>query len=175
MPSQTRKNGGGWWTMQTAGMGIQSVPACCVGAFPILDEIKALEPEALKWRHKSIGELTPDELDTYKDDRFDSTTPERNEAAKVVFNKLRPECHKWFPYTPGLNPGQHMEAFQMQQLEQDRREFERRLVKMQIDADAKVGKVGWWLGGVALILAIAEILTMNEDALLWKWIADIFS
>lgn len=113
--------------MQTAGLGMQTVPACCVGAFPILDEIKAIEPETLNWRHKSINELTEEERDTYKDDRFDSTTPERNEAAKAVFNKLRPECHKWFPYTPGLSPREHLQEFQMQQLENDRRAFEERL------------------------------------------------
>jgi len=169
MPSQTRRNGGGWWTMQIAGMGISTVPACCVGAFPILEEIKSLEPQALNWQHKPISALTTEEeIRKYKDDRYDSATPERNEAAKVVFNKLRPEYHKWFPYTPGLSPGQHMEQFQMQQLENDRREFERKLTQMQIEANTKISKVGIWIGVAAVILAIAEILTMNEDAMLWK-------
>ena len=152
-----------------------SVPTCCVGAFPILDEIKVLEPETLNWRHKSPSELTEEEIDTYRDDRFDSNTPERNEAAKVVFNKPRPECHKWFPYTAGLSPEKHLQEFRMQQLEDNRREFERKLTQMQIDANAKISKVGIWIGIAAIILAVAEILTMNEDAILWKWIANIVS
>ena len=183
MPSQTRRDGGGWWAMPIAGMGTPTVPACCVGAFPILEEIKSLEPKALNWRHKPISALTTkEEIDAYKDDRYDSTTPERNEAAKAVFNKLRPECHKWFPYTPGLGPAEHLQEFRMQQLENDRREFERKLTQMQIDASAevnkagiKISKIGMWIGIGAVILAVAEVLTMTEDAVLWKWIANIVS
>ncbi len=174
MRSQTRKEGGGWWAMQTAGMGSQSVPACCVGAFPILDEIKALEPEALKWRHKSIGELTKEELDTHRDDRFDSTTPERNEAAKAVFNKLRPECHKWFPYTPGFSPGQHMEAFQMQQLEQDRRAFELKLFNMNKKVTTNSNRVMIVLAICAIIFAAAEVYfavaVINPEHWLFNWL-----
>ena len=94
--------------MQTAGLGFQSVPACCVGTFPILDEIKAIEPSTLDWRYKSVGERTRDELGVYDNARVDSHTPERTAAAKAVFNKPRPECPKWFPYTPGLGPERHL-------------------------------------------------------------------
>lgn len=139
--------------MQTAGMGSQSVPACCVGAFPILDEIKAIEPEALNWRHKSISNLTKEELDTYKDDRVDSTTPERNKAAKVVFNKLRPDCHKWFPYTPGLSPGEHLQEFRMQQLEQDRRKFELNLEELNRQERKRTNCIMIWLAIAAMIFA----------------------
>jgi len=48
----------------------------------------------------------------------------------------------------------------MQQLEEERR---------------KVSKVGIWIGIAAIILAAAQILTMNEDAILWKLIANLFS
>ncbi len=70
----------------------------------------------------------------------------------------------------------------MQQLENGRREFERKLTQMQIDAGTevskagmKIGKVGIWIALGAAILAVAQILTMTEDAVLWKWIANIVS
>ena len=47
MPDEARRSGGGWWALQVGGLGPQTVPACCVGAFPILDEILAIRPEAL--------------------------------------------------------------------------------------------------------------------------------
>jgi len=91
-------------------------------------------------------------------------------------------CDHWYVWTQFRSPEKHFEEFKMKQLENDRREFERKLTQMQIDADEKVskagmkvGKVGMWIGIGAIILAVAEILTMNEDALLWKWIANIFN
>ncbi len=160
--------------MQTAGLGIQSVPACCVGEFPILEEIKALEPEALNWRHKSISELTADELDTYRDDRFDSTTPERNKAAKIVFNKLRPECHKWFPYTPGLSPEKHLQEFRMQQLEQDRKKFELKLEEINRQERRRTNRIMIGLAIAAIIFAAmqvyAALASINPEHWLFNWL-----
>ena len=185
MPSRARKNGGGWWIMQIAGSGIPSVPACCVGAYPILDEIKSLEPEALNWRHKSLDEIPKEELNTYKDDRFDSTTPERNEAAKVVFNKLRPECPKWFPYTPGLSPEKHLQEFRMQQLEQRREEFEQRMERERKEFELKLDernreerkrtdRIMIWLTVAAIVFAAmqvyAALATINPNSWLFNWL-----
>ncbi len=165
--------------MQTAGLGTQTVPACCVGAFPILDEIKDLEPEALDWQRKSISESSKEELDTYRDDRFDSTTPERNEAAKSVFNKLRPECHKWFPYTPGLSPEKHLQEFRMQQLEQDRRAFELELFKMSQDIQENSNKsnkrVTWLFVVLAIVAILIAVLVATPDSLVVSWVRSWFS
>ena len=71
------------------GLGFKTVPACCVGAFPILDEIKVIEPDTLDWRDKPIKS---EERGRRKVSRSDAGTPERDEAAKAVFNKPRSEC-----------------------------------------------------------------------------------
>jgi len=87
-------------------------------------------------------------------------------------------CPKWVQYRQNLDPQWHFEEFKMRQLEQDRREFELKLTQMQIDSSSqvskaglKIGKVGLWIGIGAGILAVAEVLTMTEDAVLWKWIS----
>ncbi len=97
-----------------------------------------------------------------------------NEYTLAVIEKTR-ECESWYPWTEYRNPKDHFEEFKMQQLENDRRQFERKLTQMQIGANAKVSKVGIWIGIAAIILAVAEVLTMTKDAILWKWIANIVS
>jgi hypothetical protein len=144
MADQARENGGGWWAMQVAGLGTRTVPACCVGAFPILEEIKAVEPKALDWPTQGIAG---------QDSRTDEATPERNVAAKNVFQKPRPECDQWFQNIPGLSPEKHLELRNMQRLE---RESARR------DADsARRDRRSFWafvfIGIVGLILAIAQV------------------
>jgi len=84
------------------------------------------------------------------------------------------KCPKWYPYTPGLSPGQHLEEFQTQQLEQDRREFERKLVQMQMDADRKIGKVGVWIGVAAVILALAQVGTVLLGLTSESWVVQLF-
>lgn len=49
-------------------------------------------------------------------------------AAKHVFWEDR-QCPEWFPYSPGLGPEKHFDRYEMQRLEQDRRDFELRLQK----------------------------------------------
>lgn len=44
------------------------------------------------------------------------------------------KCDSWYPYMPGLSPKEHYEEYQRQRLEQDRREFERRLSDMGLEA-----------------------------------------
>jgi hypothetical protein len=44
------------------------------------------------------------------------------------------KCDAWYPYMPGLSPKEHYEEYQMQRLEQDRREFELRLSDMGLEA-----------------------------------------
>jgi hypothetical protein len=40
------------------------------------------------------------------------------------------QCDGWYPYMPGLSPGEHYEELTMQRLENDRRDFEMRLFEM---------------------------------------------
>ena len=79
-------------------------------------------------------------------------------ALVAIINEDR-DCDKWHPYSPGLDPLRHLEDFRMQQLEDNRREFERRLVEMQINAERKIGNVGVWIGIAAVILAVAQVVS----------------
>ena len=62
----------------------------------------------------------------------------------------------------------------MLQLEQDRREFEQKLVQMQIDAELKIGKVGKWIGLAAVILAIAEVVAALLGLTSESWVVKLF-
>lgn len=44
------------------------------------------------------------------------------------------QCKSWYPYMAGLSPKEHYEELQMQRLEHDRREFERKLSDMGLRA-----------------------------------------
>ena len=63
----------------------------------------------------------------------------------------------------------------MQKLEHDRREFETRLVKMQMDADKRIGKIGIWIGIAAVILAIAEVGAAVLGLTSESWIVKLFN
>ncbi len=163
MPEETRRSGGGWWALQVAGMGTKTVPACCVGAFPILDEILAIHPDAL-------GEWPKSGNKEFLRIRREDNTPERNAAAKKVFEKPRPECADWFRHIVGLSPERHLELRNMQNLELDRRAFEERLdnsnkqflaglehERREWEKDA--GKWPKRLIWAAIILAVAEVVS----------------
>lgn len=167
MSQDARRDGGGWWALQVGGLGTRTVPACGVGAFPILDEILAIRPGALdEWPRAG-------EKDFIRA-RHEDDTPERNEAAKAVFNRPRPECPRWFPHTPGLSPGQHLEAFQAQQLEQDRRAFETKLTQMQIAVEKRIGRIGIWIGVAAVILAVAQVAAALLGLTSESWVVQLF-
>jgi hypothetical protein len=135
-----------------------------------MDEIKAIYSEAVIWP-KTTGTAFED----IRRSRTDAATPERNAAAKAVFTRPRDDCPKWFPYTPGLDPEKHLEEYKTRQLEQDRREFERKLFEMEQRGQARAQTVGIWLTIAALILAIAQVLTMTPDSWLWKLLSRLFS
>lgn len=44
----------------------------------------------------------------------------------MVFERDR-DCPKWYPWTPGFSPKEHLEDSRANQLERDRRRFELRL------------------------------------------------
>jgi hypothetical protein len=46
-------------------------------------------------------------------------------CGQIVMRDTR--CERWFPYKPFMSPKEHYERFQMMQLEQERRNFERRM------------------------------------------------
>ena len=126
-----------------------TIPCCFVNALPLSKEFRELEKKYQ--RAKDNSEIS-----------MEITTRDIN-------------CSKWVPYQSFRTPKEHFEEFNMQQQENDRREFELKITQMQIEANAQVSKVGIWIGIAAIILAVAEVLTMNENALLWKWIASIVS
>lgn len=111
-------------------------------------------------------------------DQFDSHSKGVSKTFDIITKDSR-NC-PWYPWTEYFSPKELFEVLKMQQLEDNRREFERKLTQMQIDASAevskagiKVSKMGIWIGIGAGILAVAEVLTMTEDSFLWKLIANI--
>lgn len=55
-------------------------------------------------------------------------------AEQRVFWKDR-RCPYWFGYSPGVSPKRHLERYEMQRLEQDRRAFELRLAELTRKAE----------------------------------------
>ena len=60
-------------------------------------------------------------------------------AEQRVFWKER-NCPEWFGYSPGLSPERHLERYEMQRLERDRRDFELKLATLtqQVQEDNKL-------------------------------------
>ena len=96
-----------------------------------------------------------------------------NPRTITVISKER-DCKGWYPWREFSSPKEHLAERNMQQLENERREFERRLVQMQIDAERKIGKVGIWIGIAAIILGIAEVLSAGSDSWFVAIIRSVF-
>ncbi len=94
-------------------------------------------------------------------------------------------CSKWVQYRPNLDPQWHLDDFKMQQLEQDRREFEQRMEKERKEFELKLDernreerrrtdKIMVWLTIAAIIFALAEvaagIMGITDDS----WILRFF-
>lgn len=80
-----------------------------------------------------------------------------NEASQHVFEKDR-HCPEWYPYQPSHDPEWHLNDYRMQQLENDRRDFELKLFSLsqQIQKDNKT--IAKWVGIVVIILMAMQIL-----------------
>ena len=101
--------------------------------------------------------------------------PDREHALKAVIDKPDRNCSRWYPYTPSFGPKEHLEEFKMQQLEQDRREFQRKLSDTEQRSQSRAQKVGVSLTIAAIILALGQVLTMTSESLLWKIFSWLFS
>lgn len=94
-----------------------------------------------------IPQEVVDEMDQTKDGDFDA----------ALYRVLREDrgCPEWFSYIPGFGPKAHFRRYEMQRLEQDRREFELKLAALtqKAEEDSK------------LILADSRELARDSKAL----------
>ena len=92
------------------------------------------------------------------------------QSVKTVIDKDR-ACRKWYPWTPGFSPQQHLEEMKMLDLEQRRREFEEKM-------EASRRRFDWFLAAVVVVLALAEVfatlLGLPGDHWLFQWIRRVF-
>lgn len=122
--------------------------------------------------------------------------------AKVVLEKDRP-CNEWYRYSPGLSPREHLyvrmfELLQKQQREwEEKREVDRRAFEERLSARAESVQLELAASGrelqaqrdreqtrstklttritlVGAAIALAQLLTLTKDSLLWKLIAKIY-
>ena len=131
-------------------------PSCFRGAAQILDEIQAITGVYGIPRAEN-----------------DESVAAQSSAASAVVHQNR-QCPSWFAYTPGLGPKEHLEEFRIQQIEDDRKAFEMRLFEKEQQSQERWQKVGFWLAVAAVVLALAQVLTMTEESFLWRgvvWIA----
>lgn len=83
-------------------------------------------------------------------------------AAREIISEDR-QCVRWYPYAPGFTPKEHAEQLAMQQLETDRRQFEKELFalsqKVQEDSRAiadATKKITIWIGVIIIFLTLAQ-------------------
>lgn len=62
------------------------------------------------------------------------------DALALLAVKRDRECDSFYVHIPGFNPMEHEEVYQMQRLEQDRREFEERLAQRDVDVHTALVK-----------------------------------
>lgn len=87
-----------------------------------------------------------------------------------VINRPR-SCSKWFRYSEGRSPNQHMEDYLRRELESDRRSYEDRMA----EREKRVAKRQWWITAVfgfigALATLAITAATITQDSLLGQWI-----
>lgn len=105
---------------------------------------------------------------------------DRAKAARHIINRDR-GCEEWYRYRPGLSPAEHLQECRMleleqtrrdwerkleqdrrsweKELEQDRRRWEERLDHVNQERDRKAGRIMVWLAVVGIFLAAVEITT----------------
>lgn len=86
-----------------------------------------------------------------------------NAGAQSIFWKDR-HCSEWFLYSPGMNPKRHFERYEMQRLEQSRRDFELRLFELsqKLQADSlRTARWNFWasviFGIIVVVLSIMQV------------------
>ena len=102
-------------------------------------------------------------------------------AARETVWKDR-SCEYWCAYEPGLAPGEHLMELKTLHLEQDRKEFQLKMLDLENRLVAREGKIGRQLTKFAIILGviiglaqiIASILAMTHDSVGYKLIRYLF-
>lgn len=167
LSDNARKDADFFLVPKSAGINIPTKPACFQCAAPLT----ALIEEQMQDHSKS-----------------------QHDAAMFITYEDR-KCKKWFPYTEGLTPAQHLEIDMLERVEQDRREWERSQEKNRreweqsmerdrrnweshLDEDnrRRSRRANWLMAVLAiagLIFAIAEIfaaiVAVTPDSLGGKW------
>jgi hypothetical protein len=95
-------------------------PACIVGAADLEQEFRvAYQAAVAEW--KASGETYGGDLTS--DQRVGAQVIERDRA-----------CLKWFPYQPGLGPREHVEAFRVIQIEEQRKAHDLQLAGIEVES-----------------------------------------
>lgn len=97
-----------------------------------------------------------------------TTVPTWEDAVFRVINAPRRDC-TWYKWNPSLTPHQHYEEWRMLQLERDRKEWQERLSQIEQRSQARESKIGRWLAVAALILALAQVLTVTDEPMALEW------
>ncbi|HST24307.1 MAG TPA: hypothetical protein VLR90_24605 [Blastocatellia bacterium] len=86
------------------------------------------------------------------------------EAWQRVFEEDR-HCTEWWLYQPGHDPAWHLNDYDMQQLEQRRKDFELELFKLSqkvqqdsLAAARKNLRAAWIIGAIVIFLALLQVL-----------------
>jgi len=105
--------------------------------------------------------------------------PTREDFEKVC-DKLKEDikqdrkCPAWYPWTWGSSPKEHFEEFKMQQLENERREFELKLEEINRQERKRTNRIMIWLTIAAIIFAAmqvyAALAAINPNSWLFNWL-----
>jgi hypothetical protein len=125
------------------------------------------------------------------------------DAAAASIISFDRKCPEWFAYVPGLSPADHFHRYEMQYLEADRRQYERdverdrrefeeklsaraEVVQLQLaernealqrerdQEQSKTASLTTRITLVGLAIAVAQVLTLTKDSLLWKAAAGLY-
>lgn len=123
---------------------------------------------------------------------------DRTAKARLVIDRDR-QCAGWYPFKSGFNPMEHFLWYQEQEREKDRRAFEERLSQraeelhkslaerdeqlqgQRDEAATSTNRLMTRLTVLALLLALAQVLTLTRDSLIakaavwgWRLLRDLF-
>jgi hypothetical protein len=76
------------------------------------------------------------------------------------------QCSKWYPYTQGFSPKEHVEELRMMQLEEDRRKHDLSLAQLQSQSDERAVSIAESLHQVTVSL---KDVTVETGRFTTKW------
>lgn len=149
MPPRDRETGERSGLRLEAAREITGFPQCYVNASDIWKEIGTAR------RDRNIDEFS---------------------ATRQVLDQDR-HCSKWYPYTQGYSPQEHLEEKRVLQLEKDRKEFEFRIEQdrknFELLLEQRNRNFQIFLAIVVAILAVAEIIASLLQVVYpngWPWL-----